>query len=334
MSSRGSRGPTGPRRRMPQALGGMIGQAAIGTIYGPAFLLLAACGSGSGNVQQAETRTLKEGEGRHGAMSYSGKKIEISCPSTFDIPALPQGAPADDIKGLRLGVSYGTAIRYAQCPDGDEADSILAEGFGPSFSRDVRGLKIRTSALVAIGTHPEKPRYDRNPLDFDPSKGLDDVQSIWKFVADGMPGKEIVYGMWRTQPFKEGEQPTIQSQVEALTAKYGQPTTTDGDGRNLYWLQTPDGKPVQPFDRDRINRCKYAISATNETLNWGPDCGRTIVAAISPTQSLQLARSVTVAIFDPAKLWDYQQHRFEQEREAVLAGQTSEAAKNAKGGDF
>jgi len=303
-------------------------------IAGVCMLLLTACGSGSDEVKQTEPRALKEGEGRHGSMTYGGKKLDISCPSAFNIPPLPTGAPVDDIKGLRLGVPYDVAVRYAQCPDGNEADSILAEGFGPSFTHDARGLKIRSSAYVAIGTHPEKPRYNRNPLDFDPSKELEQVESIWKFVADGMPGKEVVYGMWREQPFAEGEQPTIQSQVDALVAKYGQPTATDNDGRRLAWLQTPDGKPMPSFDRGLINRCKYSVSADNDNLNYGGDCGRTIVAEIKPDRSLQLARSVAVAVFDPAKLWDYQQNHFETERDAVLAAQTAESARNAKGGDF
>lgn len=293
-----------------------------------------ACGKGGGDAKPPETRALKAGEGAHGAMSYSGQKIAVKCSSRFDIPAAPKGAPADDVRGLRVGVPYDLAIRYAQCPDGKEADSILAEGFGPSFSRDNRGLKIRTSAYVAVGQHPDKPKYDRNPMDFNPSKGLAEVRSIWKFLADGMPGHEVVYAIWRTQPFKEGEQPTIQSQVEALTAKYGTPTVTDNDGRRLAWLQTPDGKPVPAFNRDLISRCKYAISASNESLNWGPDCGVAIVAELEPTQSLQQARSVSVAVFDPARLWDYQEHRFETERDAAVAASTAESSKNAKGGDF
>jgi hypothetical protein len=305
----------------------LAGACAIG-------LVVTACGKGGGEVKPPETRALKQGEGLHGAMSYGGQKIEIRCGSRFDIPPLAAGQPADDVRGLRLGVPYDVAVRYAQCPDGKEADSILAEGFGPSFSRDSRGLKIRTSAYVAVGTHPDQPKRDRNPMDFNPSKGLAEVASVWKFLADGMPGKEVVYAIWRTQPFKDGEQPTIQSQVDALTKKYGPPTVTDEDGRRLAWIQTPAGKPAQAFDRNLINTCKYAISASNESLNWGPDCGRTIVAEISPTQSLQQARSVSVAVFDPARLWDYQEHRFETERDAAVAAQTAQSAKGAKGGDF
>jgi len=297
-------------------------------------LVLAACGKGGGAVKPAEPRPLKANEGPHGAMSYGGQKITLSCPRSFDIPAPAAGAPADDVRGLRLGVPYDTAIRYAQCPDGREADSILAEGFGPSFSRDNRGLKIRTSAYVAVGQHPDTPKRDRNPMDFNPSKGLAEVRSVWKFLADGMPGKEVVYAIWRTQPFKEGEQPTLQSQVEALTAKYGPPTVSDEDGRRLAWLQGPDGKPMPAFDRSRINTCKYAIEPRNESLNWGPDCGRVIVARLEPTQNLQQARSVSVAVFDPAKLWDYQEHRFEAERDATAGAQAAESSKAAKGGDF
>ncbi|MBS0333925.1 MAG: hypothetical protein JSS35_14245, partial [Proteobacteria bacterium] len=57
-------------------------------------LLLAACGKG-GAVKPAETKALKQGEGPHGAMTYGGKKIELNCPSHFDMPPPAQGEPVD-----------------------------------------------------------------------------------------------------------------------------------------------------------------------------------------------------------------------------------------------
>lgn len=301
--------------------------AAISTM-----LILTACGGGK--VREAEKRPLKDGEARHGAMTNGGDKLEVDCSVRFDIPKRADDSRADDIKGLRLGAGYDTAIRYAQCPDGDEADSVLSEGFGPEFSRDARGLKLRTSASVALGTHPEKPKRVRTYFDREPGDQLADVQSVWQFVFDGMPGKETLYGMWRTQPFKQGEEPTVASQIEALTKKYGAPTTADPDGRKLYWIQLPDGKPVPAFDRDRIRTCSNAIRARSQSFSFSRDCGRTITAEVDPTQSLQQARAVHVAVFDPAKLFDYQNHRFEAERDAIVAAQTAESSKNAKGGDF
>ena len=87
-------------------------------------------------------------------------------------------------------------------------------------------------------------------------------------------------------------------------------------------------------DRDKIRQCANALRATTQDFGYGEACGRTIVAEIDPTQSLQQARGVSVAVLDPAKLWDYQQNRFEAERDATVAAQTAESSKNAKGGDF
>ena len=295
-------------------------------------LQLSACGS-SDAAREATPRALEADEGPHGAMSYKGEKLEIDCPGKFPVPKREQGSPVDDIVGLRLGVPYNVAVRFAQCPDGEEADSILQEGFGTRFHRDERGLQIKTSAAVAVGSFPSKLK-GIDYMKADPSDFLEKVDSVWTFVADGMPGREIVYGIWRRQPFAEGSQPTIDSQVKALAAKYGTPTVADENGRTLYWMQTPQGAPIPVFDRDLINRCKYGVSARGQNLSYNGECGRVVTAMVEPAQNLVQARSVSVAVFDPARLWEYQNTRFEAERDAVIAQEAGAAAKDAKGGTF
>lgn len=298
----------------------------------PLALALAGCGGGGKPAAPPPERNLKQGEGPAGAMSAWGKKLEVDCPDSFDIPKRPDGAVVDDIRGLRLGVLGETAIRFAQCPDGEEADSVLEENTLGNFSRDQAGLKIRNSGSVAVGKHHAKWR-NRDVFNDDLSRVLERADSIWHFQMDGMPGAEKLYAMWLEQPFAEGARPTIESQIAALKAKYGEPNYSDDRG-TMFWLHLPDGKPIPSFDRELMRNCSYSIGVTGHDMRWGPDCGLVVAAAVQPSQNPLQASAVRLAVFDPAKLWDYQEHRFPAERDAMRASQAGAESGKAKGGNF
>lgn len=299
-------------------------------LAGAALFMLAGCG-GAAEEKASETRDLAAGEGPSGAMTYFGKKIEVGC-SGIAIPPRLEGGPVDDLRGLRLGVSLDTAIRFAQCPDGKEADSILLEGDGPRLSRDEAGLKIRSFARVATGRH--QARWgSTDVLNYNPRNRLDQVDAEWSLYADGMPGQEKLYALWLVQPFAKGGEPTIASQQAALEKKYGKPALV-GDRGQLFWLLGPDGKPLPEFDRDKLRECSAGISIYGTQMNWRPDCGLTIVAQIEPAYgNPQLAQAVRVAMIDAARYYDYEVNRFPQERDAFRASQAADAGAN-EGGKF
>jgi len=303
-----------------------------------ALALLAGCGNGGqkadGNVIDAPApRELTADEGPSGAMTYWGKKIEVVCPGSFTIPARAANAPADDIRGLRIGVTGETAIRFAQCKDGTPLDSVYTEE-DAQFRRNTGGLKIRTMATVATGAFPPRWRGNgANVLDMNPSDRLVRTDATWRFIMDGMPGREKLYAMWLEQPFPKNAMPTVASQWAALKGKYGEPNYTDDRGR-AYWLHTPDGQPIPAFNRDLLRTCSYQISASTQALQWGPDCGLIVTAEVQPDQNPLIARIAYVAVFNPAALSDYQTNHFEAERDAALGNQAQAQSSNAKGGDF
>ncbi|ATQ41024.1 hypothetical protein [Caulobacter mirabilis] len=303
--------------------------AAAGAL-GLSLLALAACGDKE-KAKAVEPRPLEAGEKVAGAMDVWGRKLDIDCPRKFDVPARPSGARADDIRGLRLGVGYDTALLYAQCEKGRPLDSVLMTE-SADFDRQEQGLKIRTMAAVANGAFG--PRFRQQDIfDRDPGRGLQKTDAVWRFIADGMPGQEKVYAIWLAQPFAKGEQPTVESQVAGLKAKYGEPTVVEDRGK-MVWTAQPDGTPIPAFDRERLRRCANTVDPGHQALNYGPDCGVTVVARVTPDQNPALAYRVETAVFDPAGLWAYQNERFEQERDALLAGQALAQSKTAEGGKF
>ena len=303
------------------------------------LVLLGGCGKGSkgldatGNVTAAPTpRALAADEAPSGAMDYWGKKIDIVCPAAFPILPRAPGDPIDDIRGLRLGVSGETAIRFAQCKDGKPLDTIYQED-DAGFRRETRGLKIRTQATVTAGVFPNRWRSSGDIFDTAVSDRLQRTDAIWHFVMDGMPGHEKLYAMWLEQPFAAGSQPTVESQWAALKTKYGEPDYTDDNGR-AYWLHLPDGKPIPAFNRDLIHRCANALAAGFQQFSYSEECGIIVSADIAKAENPLLARSVYVAALDAAGLYRYQANQFEAERDELLAGQAESQAHNAAGGSF
>ena len=281
------------------------------------LLPAAACDKGAGN-KPSSTRDLAAGEGPSGAMTYFGKKVDVDCDDIL-VPRRAAGDPVDDVRGLRLGVPMETAVRFAQCPNGAETDSVVIEGDGPSLRRDQAGLNIRSFVRVASGQH--RPRWGAtNPLDYDPASRLRQVDAQWSFYGDGMPGNEKLYAIWLTQSFEKGSEPTIASQRAAIEAKYGKPTMV-GDQGELFWLYQAGGKPLPEFDRQRLQNCRSSISVSGPQMNWSPECGLTIVARIDRAyDNPQLASAVHVALFDSATYYDYEVNRFPAERDALRAG--------------
>ena len=289
--------------------------------------ILAACDSAGGNpTAPAPTRDLAADEGPNGAMTYFGKKVGVDC-ADVAIPPRATSAPVDDLRGLRLGVPLETAIRFVQCRKGEEADSVLLEGDGPTLSRDQAGLKIRSFVRVATGVH--KPRWGATDvLNYDPRTRLESVDAMWSLYADGMPGQEKLYALWLVQPFADGAQPTIASQVAALEGKYGKPSLTGHRGE-MVWLYGPDGKRLPEFDREKLRECSSGIAIYGMQMNWRPDCGLTIVAQVETAYANpQLAQSVQVAMIDAAAYYDYEVNRFPAERDALRAGQAGAAGAN------
>lgn len=300
------------------------------SLAGAALLMLVGC-SGTAEDKPSETRDLAAGEGPSGAMTYFGKKVEVDCRG-IAMPPRPEGAPVDDLRGLRLGVPLDTAIRFVQCPEGEEADSILLEGDGPRLSRDEAGLKIRSFARVATGRH--RARWgSTDVLNYNPRNRLDQVDAEWSLYADGMPGQEKLYALWLVQPFAKDGEPTIASQQAALEKKYGKPAMV-GDRGQFFWLLGPEGKPLPEFDRDKLRECSAGISIYGTQMNWRSDCGLTIVAQIEPAYgNPQLAQAVRVAMIDAASYYDYEVNRFPAERDAYRAAQAAGAGAN-EGGKF
>lgn len=300
------------------------------------LLLVAACSEGgrsndSAAAQPAATRDLAADEGPSGAMTYYGQKVEVDCDDVA-IPPRAAGTPVDDVRGLRLGVPLDTAMRFVQCPRGEEADSVMLEGGGPELGRDDAGLKIRSFVRIASGAH--KARWSGvDVLNYDPRNRLEQVDSEWSLYADGMPGREKLFAVWLTQPFAKGSEPTIASQRAALQKKYGNPHFI-GDRGEMHWLYGGDGKPIPQFDREKLRNCAASISLRGTQMNWRPECGLTVVARVDEAYgNPQLAQAAHVAVFDSARYYDYEVNRFPAERDAQRASEASKADANA-GGEF
>jgi hypothetical protein len=166
-------------------------------------------------------------------------------------------------------------------------------------------------------------------------KGTPDFDFVTEklmFWSLGLKEKEVVWGIWRSQFYKPGEQPAAAKLAEQVSAKYGQPNYLSEDQRtaHLGWIYDSYGRPMSKSN-NQIMVCQQALGERIDGQHavYG-ECGLTISVSIAKSGNPLLADNVTVGIIDQGRYLAATQD-FEQTLAAAQAQQQSdEAAKAAK----
>lgn len=266
-----------------------------------------------------------------------------------DCPARPasfrrvDGAPVDDIVGLQPGMSYDDVMWVLQCRD-DVPTLETAEKWNIKQTYDfpIRQL-IRASNgtpctgqeivrdMSAMGSRKtcEDGGYRLKPL-----KGISQEFDI---VFTGMPGQEKAGAIWRRTVFPETESPTVQSLLQSLGSKYGEPHVNETDRRGrvtLSWVYDLLNRPMSRASKD-FNACSNGPNALfSSSQGWRAACGLTIKAMITPLPSNDLlAQAMHIGVMHQKNFYDdgqsfenelmaaYQQRKQEEAARASVSGE-------------
>lgn len=96
--------------------------------------------------------------------------------------------------------------------------------------------------------------------------------------------------VWRTQKFRDGQMPSVDATLEALTAKYGQPQVRESSDsprgysagtRDLQWVYDRAGNPLSEAN-PLFGRCRNGVYAGGENTgaSWTDGCGLNISARV------------------------------------------------------
>jgi len=312
-----------------------------------ASALLAGCGSdhpdtaSAGHPAPAKTKAAANTSGDASAMEVAAAaRGDVHCPADTG-PARAEGAPVDDIVGVRPGMSYEQAANAVLC---SHPLLVVSAANGRGFDIKTYGQTIR-QGFEARFAEPRVQKtgrqivqeMERNAINRTMNVARQDMQpgqSRWFVGTMGMPGEEKVISAARDQWFDEGRNPTIDSVAQALTAKYGPPTQRI-DNNSTHWLRwasDPRGRPIGEAS-PLYQKCDGA-SSPNDGMSVSPDCGVVVAARIVPLRdNPALAQHLEVGVVNQAAgyqaLTDTEQGLQAQDA-ARRAQQVRDASQNAQ----
>lgn len=258
------------------------------------------------------------------------------CPAEVTSAPRPEGTPVDDIVGIRPGMSYDDVIGILACRD----DVPLIETAEKWNIQQTHGFPLRQVVRASNGTPCSGQEIVRAMSSSNVTcddggyrfKAVKNITQEFDVVFTGMPGKEAVGAFWRRNTFAEGEQPAVESLMQSLNQKYGEPHVTEKDrqGRtNLSWQYDLLGRPMSNASRN-FNQCRNSVSASFAAGHgWSSACGLTIKVTIAPVYGNDLlAREMNMGIMHQKNFYDAGK-TFEQELAAANEARKSEAAAEA-----
>ncbi|MBK7251646.1 MAG: hypothetical protein IPI06_12490 [Gammaproteobacteria bacterium] len=273
--------------------------------------VVAACGSKSGS--HAVPGTVNTGSSAARGNASAEEVAEearkgLDCPARVRTAARDPQAPADDVVGVRPGLTYEEAANLVLCtnellvlqPNAGRGVNIqtygatLRQGFGARFAEP---RVEKTSRQIMQEMQDEAIARGGNAVRHDMKPG----QAKWYVGTMGLPGQERVISAAREEWYAEGKNPTIASVEQALVAKYGTPTRTmRSPGQlTLTWAHDPRGRLVTETS-PLYNQCTGTASPDGGT-NYNPDCGIVVMAIVVPVPSNDaLARNIDVGVVDQA----------------------------------
>jgi len=292
-------------------------------------LLLAACGD-SGAPESApdveQSDDARSGGGTPPSepppAAASAASAKRACPPQVTSGARPEGAPVDDIVGIRPGMALEDVQRVLECRD----DVPLIEVAEKWNIQQTHGFPIRQLIRASDGTacsgqeiardmgsYGTTPKCNDGGYRFKPVK---DITQEFEVVFTGMPGAEKAGAVWRRSQFPEGGNPAIDTLIASLNDKYGAPHASEKDrqGRTmLTWQYDLLGRPMSQ-STNNFDQCRRSVNpAFQSSHSWSAACGLTISVQIAPVYGNELlAREMLMGVMHQKNFYD-EGKQFEQD---------------------
>jgi hypothetical protein len=279
-------------------------------------LALSACG---GSDAAGENKASGEKAAPAKTATASAKDADdalgkLKCPAKVD-----KSLAGPDIIGLKLGMSMDDAVNVTRCHAKDAVVVFEDRWFEP-YSFNTHQVKLEKQVLIAQSG-------ETSPCNFSSYEGMQKCglgQRAWDFVSEkikvaapGLPGEEKVVGVWRTQTFKEGETPAVETVIAALTEKYGpyQRRTTKNVNNNLWsdrielaWASDAAGAPLSEANPAYVQCVANVRARVDDGQVWRDGCGMSIaVTILAPRASPAVVGELSVGMMNQSELYAYQE---------------------------
>lgn len=261
--------------------------------------LVTACGgengAGDGGDQAQGTAENGKTDGQADVASATAEK-KRKCPPKLTTGQRADGAPVDDIVGIRPGMSFDDVTWVLECR-GDvpvletAAKWNIKQDYGYPIRQLIRatnGVPCTSQEILADMRSMGDAKCDGGGYSF---KSLKDITQQVAVVFTGMPNDEVARAVWRRNVFVTGENPTVESLSGSLAEKYGAPHNTETDRRGVThftWQYDLLGRPMSQAT-PAFRTCSNSVNANfNAGHGWSSACGLTVKASIKPVQGNEL----------------------------------------------
>ncbi|GAB4142432.1 MAG: hypothetical protein Tsb0016_10740 [Sphingomonadales bacterium] len=276
--------------------------------------LLAACGGGDegGDAGGGDQANGASGQATTAEVA-DASKAKRKCPPKVTTGQRAEGAPVDDIAGIRIGMSFDDVTWVLECR-GDvplietAAKWNIQQDYGFPIRQLVRatdGVPCTSQEILADMRSMGDGKCDNGGYSF---KSLKDIGQQFAIVFTGMPGDEVAGAVWRRNGFTQGENPTVESLSQSLAQKYGAPHDTETDRRGvttLTWQYDLLGRPMSKAT-PAYRSCAQSFNPNfNAGQRWSSSCGLSLKAAITPVPGNELlAKQLDVGVMHQKQFYD------------------------------
>jgi hypothetical protein len=225
----------------------------------------------------------------------------VTCPAKIQTVKAPN-TPVDDVVGIRPGMAWNEATNLALCQN---PLLVVSENDRSGFIKETYGAKIRQGFEADFA----QPRIEMTQgqmvsqlnQQFSQSANgryiprVKPGQFSYSVRVVGMPDSERVLSVAREEYYPKGKFPSVKSVLDAMVAKYGQPSSVQDTGNyiDLQWEFDPSGKPIA--EEPLLSQCK-GDSFLNSAITISPDCGVTVTAQLRKSvENRDLLESTAVA---------------------------------------
>lgn len=322
-----------------QIIRSMLALAIAGVLAGCGSKAQPGPGGGAGAASTSSPQAQREGDATAEDVAEE-MRGNVRCPAKVKSAERAAQAPADDIVGVRPGLTYEEAANLVLCTNdlmvvqaetsrGFEINTYgqtLRQGFSARFAEP---RVQKTSKQIMKEMQDDWVNRSGNAVRDETRPG----QSHWYVGAMGMPGQEHVISVGREEWFAAGKNPTMASLEQALLKKYGTPTRHQKAGNQIYltWAYDTFGRLITETS-PLFNQCS-PVTGPDGGATFKPDCGIVIGAMVVPlTDNVDLGKSLGVGVVDQAggyELLTATKQAFERGEAQKRAQQVEAAAKNA-----
>jgi hypothetical protein len=277
-----------------------------------ATLALAAVLAGCGKPAPAPSAGSSSGndQARSAAEVAQAARADLRCPAKIVTPPRAEGAPVDDVLGVRPGQGYDEAWAAVLCTsdlliasaetgrgfDIEDYGQKLRQGFSARFAEP---HVVRTGKEIVMQMQRDASARGSNSV----REGMQPGQAAWFVGTMGLPGQERVLSVSREERFEADHPPTVAALHDALIKKYGRPTrdAPAGNGQlpTLRWATDTNGVPVvegSPIFSECVGRAN-----PSNGVSVNPVCGVVVEALLIPqTSNPELVDRLQVGVVNQA----------------------------------